>query len=56
MIVSDAEVEDDNTIESILLEARLNDHATDYHLPKNSMQRLKVEDQVQLAHIFEQSV
>jgi hypothetical protein len=39
-----------------LVELCFHDYSADYHLAKCRMQRLEVEDQVELAHIFEEAV
>lgn len=38
------------------LQPRLDDHAAHNHLVERGVQRLKVEDQIQLAHVLEQAV
>lgn len=38
------------------VQARLNDHAAYYHLGQSRVQRLKVEDEVQLAHVFKEAI
>src|SRR6187551_2155399 len=38
------------------IRARLNHHAADNHLAQRRVQRLKVEDEVELAHVLKQAV
>jgi len=42
--------------ENILIKPRLDNHTPNNHLTQNRMQRLEIENQVQLAHILKQPV